>query len=208
MNVQCHACIDGTSIGEDIRILDHGQHVVSGTPERVLDLILRRNLRTSNIKMLVIDEADEMLSRPFREQIHDIYRYLPPSTQVVVLSTTLPYDALEMTTKFMIDPIRILVKRDELILERIKQYFVAVEEWKFEALCDLYDILTTTQAVIFCNTRRKVEWLTQMMRDANFTVSSMHSEMVQKERDTIMTEFRGGTRYESQYRTNNCSHFL
>lgn len=196
MNVQCHACIGGTSIGEDIRKLDYGQHVVSGTPGRVFDMIRRRNLRTRNIKMLVLDEADEMLSRGFREQIYDVYRYLPPATQVVLLSATLPYDVLEMTTKFMTDPIRILVKRDELTLEGIKQFFVAVEkeDWKFDTLCDLYDTLTITQAVIFCNTRRKVDWLTEKMRAANFTVSSMHGEMVQKERDAIMQEFRGGTR--------------
>ncbi|KAG0140260.1 hypothetical protein CROQUDRAFT_100339 [Cronartium quercuum f. sp. fusiforme G11] len=194
MNVQCHACIGGTSIGEDIRKLDHGQHVVSGTPGRVYDMIRRRNLRTRNIKMLILDEADELLNLGFKDQIYDVYRYLPPQTQVVVLSATLPYDVLEMTTKFMTDPIRILVKRDELTLEGIKQFFVAVEkeEWKFDTLCDLYDTLTITQAVIFCNTRRKVDWLTEKMRDANFTVSSMHGDMPQKERDAIMGEFRGG----------------
>lgn len=158
MNVQCHACIGGTSIGEDIRKLEYGQHIVSGTPGRVFDMIRRRCLRTRNIKMLVLDEADELLNKGFKDQIYDVYRYLPPATQVVLLSATLPYDVLEMTTKFMTDPIRILVKRDELTLEGIKQFFVAVEkeDWKFDTLCDLYDTLTITQAVIFCNTRRKV----------------------------------------------------
>jgi len=195
MNVQCHACIGGTSIGEDIRKLEYGQHVVSGTPGRVFDMIRRRHLRTRNIKMLVLDEADELLNKGFKDQIYDVYRYLPPATQVVLLSATLPYDVLEMTTKFMTDPIRILVKRDELTLEGIKQFFVAVEkeDWKFDTLCDLYDTLTITQAVIFCNTRRKVDWLTEKMRASNFTVSSMHGEMVQKERDAIMAEFRSGT---------------
>ena len=194
MNVQCHACIGGTNIGEDIRKLDYGQHVVSGTPGRVADMIRRRNLRTRHIKMLVLDEADELLNRGFREQIYDVYRYLPPATQVVVVSATLPYDVLDMTTKFMTDPVRVLVKRDELTLEGIKQYFIAVEkeEWKFDTLCDLYDTLTITQAVIFCNTRRKVDWLTDKMREANFTVSSMHGEMPQKERDSIMQDFRQG----------------
>lgn len=194
LNVQCHACIGGTNVGEDIRKLEYGQHVVSGTPGRVADMIRRRNLRTRHIKMLVLDEADELLNRGFREQIYDVYRYLPPATQVVVVSATLPYDVLDMTTKFMTDPVRILVKRDELTLEGLKQYFIAVEkeEWKFDTLCDLYDTLTITQAVIFCNTRRKVDWLTDKMRDANFTVSSMHGEMPQKERDSIMGEFRQG----------------
>ncbi|KWU44956.1 DEAD-domain-containing protein [Rhodotorula sp. JG-1b] len=194
MNVSCHACIGGTSLGEDIRKLEHGQQIVSGTPGRVFDMIKRRHLRTRNIKMLVLDEADELLNKGFMDQIYDIYRYLPPQTQVVVVSATLPHDVLEMTTKFMTDPVRVLVKRDELTLEGIKQFFVAVEkeDYKFDTLCDLYDTLTITQAVIFCNTRRKVDWLTDKMREANFTVSSMHGEMPQKERDAIMSEFRSG----------------
>ena len=184
MSVQCHACIGGKSIGEDIRRLDAGVHAVSGTPGRVFDMIRRRNLRTRAIKMLVLDEADEMLSKGFKEQIYDIYRYLPPATQVVLISATLPVEILEMTRKFMTDPVRILVKRDEITLEGIKQFFVAVEreEWKFDTLCDLYDTLTITQAVIFCNTKKKVDWLTNKMRQANFTVSAMHGDMPQKVR--------------------------
>jgi ATP-dependent RNA helicase len=194
LNARCHACIGGKSIGEDIRTLQAGVHVVSGTPGRVYDMIRRRVLATRNVKMLVLDEADEMLSRGFKEQIYDIYRYLPPQTQVVLVSATMPHDVLEMTTKFMNDPVRILVKRDELTLEGIKQFFVAVEkeEWKFDTLCDLYDILTITQAVIFFNTKLKVDWLTSKMREANFTVSSMHGDMPQKERDEIMAAFRAG----------------
>eukprot|EP00049_Salpingoeca_infusionum_P017573 m.353502 g.353502 ORF g.353502 m.353502 type:complete len:397 (-) comp16780_c0_seq1:232-1422(-) len=194
MSVQCHACIGGTSVGEDIKKLEYGQHIVSGTPGRVFDMIQRRTLRTRNLKMLILDEADEMLNEGFRDQIYDIYRYLPPGTQVVLLSATLPHEVLEMTTKFMTDPIRILVKRDELTLEGIKQFFVAVEreEWKFDTLCDLYDTLTVTQAVIFCNTKRKVDWLTDKLVENNFTVSSMHGDMDQSERNEIMKQFRAG----------------
>eukprot|EP00038_Savillea_parva_P007420 m.170019 g.170019 ORF g.170019 m.170019 type:complete len:399 (-) comp13183_c0_seq1:125-1321(-) len=194
MSVQCHCCIGGTSIGEDIRKLDYGQHIVSGTPGRTFDMIQRRNLRTRSVKMLILDESDEMLNQGFKEQIYDVYRHLPPETQVVLLSATLPNEILEMTKKFMTDPIRILVKRDELTLEGIKQFFIAVEkeEWKFDTLCDLYDTLTITQAVIFCNTKRKVDWLATQMRQSNFTVSAMHGDMPQKERNAIMEEFRGG----------------
>jgi len=194
MSVQVHCCIGGKNMGEDIRKLEYGQHVVSGTPGRVFDMISRHSLRTRNIKMLVLDEADEMLSQGFKEQIYDIYRYLPPATQVVLVSATLTPDVLAMTKKFMNEAIQILVKRDELTLEGIKQFFVAVEkeEWKFDTLCDLYDTLTITQAVIFCNTRRKVEWLTDKMRKANFTVVCMHGEMQQSEREAIMTSFRSG----------------
>ncbi|XP_054776842.1 eukaryotic initiation factor 4A-3 [Prosopis cineraria] len=195
INIQAHACIGGKSVGEDIRKLEYGVHVVSGTPGRVCDMIKRRTLRTRAIKLLVLDESDEMLSRGFKDQIYDVYRYLPPELQVVLISATLPHEILEMTNKFMTDPVRILVKRDELTLEGIKQFFVAVEreDWKFDTLCDLYDTLTITQAVIFCNTKRKVDWLTEKMRNNNFTVSSMHGDMPQKERDAIMGEFRAGT---------------
>ncbi|CAD6248859.1 unnamed protein product [Miscanthus lutarioriparius] len=194
LNIQVHACIGGKSIGEDIRRLENGVHVVSGTPGRVCDMIKRRTLRTRAIKLLVLDEADEMLSRGFKDQIYDVYRYLPPELQVCLISATLPHEILEMTSKFMTEPVRILVKRDELTLEGIKQFFVAVEkeEWKFDTLCDLYDTLTITQAVIFCNTKRKVDWLTEKMRSNNFTVSAMHGDMPQQERDAIMGEFRSG----------------
>ncbi len=194
MSVQVHSCIGGKSIGEDIRRLDYGVHVVSGTPGRVFDMIRRQNLRTRNIKTLILDEADEMLSKGFKEQIYDIYRYLPPATQVILISATMPHEVLEMTTKFMSDPVRVLVKRDELTLEGIKQFFVAVEreEWKLDTLCDLYDTLTITQAVIFVNTKHKADYLTEQMRDKNFTVSCMHGDMPQKEREAIMAEFRNG----------------
>jgi len=192
MKVTVHACIGGKSLGEDIRALQAGCQVVSGTPGRVHDMINRRHLSTSKLKLLVIDEADELLSKGFKDQLYDIYRFLPPETQVVLVSATMPNDVLEITSKFMNDPVRILVKRDELTLEGIKQFFVAVEkeEWKFDTLTDLYDILTITQAVIFVNTKVKVDWLTTKMREANFTVSAMHGDMPQKERDEIMSEFR------------------
>ncbi|KFM22990.1 DEAD-box ATP-dependent RNA helicase 2 [Auxenochlorella protothecoides] len=141
MNVQAHACIGGKSVGEDIRRLEAGVHIVSGTPGRVYDMIKRRSLRTRAIRTLVLDEADEMLSKGFKEQIYDVYRYLPPETQVVLVSATLPHEVLEMTHKFMTDP---------------------------------------------------VDWLTDKMRQNNFTVSAMHGDMPQKERDAIMDEFRSG----------------
>ena len=194
MNVKVHACVGGKSVGDDVKALTKGQHIVSGTPGRVLDMIKRRNIVTRNVKMIILDEADELLGKGFQEQIYDIYRYLPPGCQVVVVSATLPKEVLHMTKKFMSDPVKILVKRDEITLEGIKQYFIQVdkEEWKFDTLCDLYDSLTITQAVIFCNTKKKVDWLTSELKKANFTVISMHGDMKQDERDRIMNEFRLG----------------
>jgi len=195
MGAQCHACIGGTSVREDMRKLDDGVHVVVGTPGRVFDMISRKVLRTFDIKMFVLDEADEMLSRGFKDQIYDVFRHLNSNIQVVLLSATMPAEVLEVTTRFMREPIRILVKKEELTLEGIRQFYVSVEreEWKLDTLCDLYETLTITQAVIFCNTRRKVDWLTEKMHQRDFTVSAMHGDMDQKERDVIMREFRSGS---------------
>eukprot|EP00415_Alexandrium_ostenfeldii_P004939 UN4939 len=144
--------------------------------------------------MLVLDEADEMLSRRFQDQVYDIYRYLPPSTQVILVSAIMPHEVLEMTHKFMSNPFRVMDKDGGLTLEGIKQFYVAVEreQWKFDTLCDLFDTLTITQAVVFCNTTQKVNWLAQKMRDANFTSASIHDDMPQKERDAIMQQFQSG----------------
>lgn len=154
-------------------------------------MLNRRYLSPKYIKMFVLDEADEMLSRGFKDQIYDIFQKLNSNTQVVLLSATMPSDVLEVTKKFMRDPIRILVKKEELTLEGIRQFYINVEreEWKLDTLCDLYETLTITQAVIFINTRRKVDWLTEKMHARDFTVSAMHGDMDQKERDVIMRSF-------------------
>jgi len=195
MKARVHACVGGTAVRDDIRTLQEGVHIVVGTPGRVFDMINRRSLRMDHVSLFVLDEADEMLSRGFKDQIYAVFQFLPDKVQVALFSATMPSDVLDVTVRFMRNPIRILVKRDELTLEGIKQFFVAVdrEEWKFGTLCDLYDSLTITQAIIYCNTRRKVDWLTDKMQAKDFTVSAMHGEMDQRERDLIMREFRSGT---------------
>mmetsp|Transcript_20733 Transcript_20733/g.42657 ORF Transcript_20733/g.42657 Transcript_20733/m.42657 type:complete len:412 (-) Transcript_20733:1221-2456(-) len=195
MDIKVHACVGGTAVRDDIRTLQQGVHVVVGTPGRVNDMITRRALRLENMKQFFLDEADEMLSRGFKEQIYDIFKFLPEQVQVCLFSATMPLDVLEVTDRFMREPIRILVKKDELTLEGIKQFYIAVdrEEWKLETLCDLYETLTITQAIIYCNTRRKVDWLQEEMQKRDFTVSCMHGDMDQRERDIIMREFRTGS---------------
>jgi translation initiation factor 4A len=196
MNVDCYTCIGGTRVGDDQQRLAENPHIVVGTPGRVYDAIHnRRFLKTDNIKIFCLDEADEMLSRGFREQIYEVFQLLPHDVQVVLLSATMPQEVLEVTKRFMQDPIRILVKRDELTLEGIKQFYIAVEkeEWKLDTLSDLYETVTITQAVIFCNTRRKVDWLTEKLHAREFTVSAMHGDMEQKQRELLMKEFRSGS---------------
>jgi len=195
LGARCHACIGGTRVRDDITKLQSGIHIVVGTPGRVYDMLCRRVLDPKYIKVFTLDEADEMLSRGFKDQIYDIFQALPAKTQVGLFSATMPPDALDITNRFMNTPVRILVKKDELTLEGIKQFYVSVdkEDWKLDTLCDLYDTLNITQAVIFCNTRRKVDWLTDKMRSREFTVSSTHGDIGQKERDVILNEFRTGS---------------
>ncbi len=195
MDVKVHACVGGTAVRDDIRTLQNGVHIVVGTPGRVYDMINRRALRLDSIRQFFLDEADEMLSRGFKDQIYDIFKFLPETVQVCLFSATMPLDVLEVTQRFMRDPVRILVKKDELTLEGIKQFYIAVdrEDWKLDTLCDLYETLTITQAIIYCNTRRKVDWLREEMQKRDFTVSCMHGDMDQRERDIIMREFRSGS---------------
>ncbi|CAD6574094.1 MAG: translation initiation factor eIF4A [Tremellales sp. Tagirdzhanova-0007] len=122
LKIDCHACVGGTLVREDIAKLGEGPHVVVGTPGRVFDMINRGALKTDSVKMFCLDEADEMLSTGFKDSIYEIFQLLPAETQVVLLSATMPPDVLEVTKKFMRDPIRILVKRDELTLEGIRQF--------------------------------------------------------------------------------------
>ena len=195
LKIRCHACIGGTSVRDDIERLREGQHAVVGTPGRVLDMISKRHFRVDALQVFVLDEADEMLSRGFKDQIYDIFKTLPPNVQVCLFSATMAPEILDLTTKFMRDAVRILVKKDELTLEGIRQFYVAIEkeEWKLDTLCDLYETLTITQAIIYCNTRRKVDFLADQMSKRDFTVSTMHAELDQKERDLIMREFRSGS---------------
>jgi len=195
MNIKCHACIGGTSIRDDIDKLRQGTHLIVGTPGRVYDMIGKKHLRVDDIKTFVLDEADEMLSHGFKDQIYDIFKTLPPTVQVCLFSATMAPDILELTSKFMRDAVRILVKKDELTLEGIRQFYVAIEkeEWKLDTLCDLYETLTITQAIIYCNTRRKVDFLADQLQKRDFTISTMHAELDQRERDLVMREFRSGS---------------
>jgi translation initiation factor 4A len=117
---------------------------------------------------------------------------MPETIQVAVFSATMPPDMLEVTKKFMKNPLKILVKNDELTLDGIKQFFIAIdrEEWKLDTLMDLYQAITVTQVIIYCNTRRKVEYLADCLSARDFTVSQIHGDMDQRERTTVMSNFR------------------
>lgn len=190
----CQTFVGGTRLPEDLRKLQAGVMVAVGTPGRVADLIRRGALRTEHLKVVVLDEADEMLSQGFAEQVYEIFRYLPRDVQVGLFSATMPDEVLELTKKFMRSPTRILVRKESLTLEGIKQFYVAVEEeHKLETLMDLYESVSIAQSVIFANTKRKVDYVAEQLNKSDFTVSSMHAEMARGERERVMSTFRSGS---------------
>ena len=194
MGIIVHACVGGTSVKEDIALLKKGVHIVVGTPGRIHDMMKKGFFKTDYLRLFVMDEADEMLSRGFKEQIQDIFKFLPGDVQIALFSATMPNDILSLTKHFMRDPKKILVKSEDLTLEGISQYYIAVEkeEWKIEVLLDLYANLDINQALIYCNTKKRVLDLEKQMNENDFAVSAMHGEMDQIKRDTIMKEFRTG----------------
>lgn len=186
--------IGGTRIDESVRSLNSGVHVVVGTPGRILDMISRQVLKTDTLQSLMVDEADEMLSKGFQDQLVEIFRSIPATTQVGLFSATMPEASLELTGRFMREPLKILVKKEELTLEGIKQFYLPVEDasWKLDTLFDLYDKLQVNQTIIFTNSRKSAEWLSEQLKRNQFTTSCIHGEMPQDQRDKIMKDFRVG----------------
>jgi superfamily II DNA/RNA helicase len=147
------------------------------------------------IRVLVLDEADQMLEDRFKEQVICILEQgFPQDCQIALFSATMPTEVAEFAEKILKNPVRILVPPEEVTLDGIKQYFVALEreEWKYDVLCDLYQQLTINQALIYCNKRHKAEWLAEKMRQDGFPISFIHGEMDPEERSRRMKEFRAG----------------
>jgi len=195
LNLSFHLLIGGTRIRDDCIALENGVQVVVGTPGRVYDMLERHKLKSRSMNILVLDEADEMLSSGFKKQIYDIFQFIPKDTQIALFSATLNEDTMEVTNKFMEEPIRILVKNEELTLEGIKQFYILIERdiWKLDTLLDLYENLTINQSIIYCNTKRKAIWLTDELNHRNFTVASIHSDLSSEERKKSMENFRSGS---------------
>jgi len=189
-----HMLIGGTKINDDIYILNRGVNFIIGTPGRVYDMIKRKVLIVRSLKTLILDEADEMLSKGFSSQIYDIFQEIPQDVQVCLFSATMPSECVEITHKFMRDPIRILVKTEEVTLDGIRQYYIDVvqDNYKYEILCDLYKTISVSQTIIFCRTKQRVEMLQQQLNDNNYAVSSIHSDLTTQERETIIHNFKNG----------------
>ena len=190
--------VGGTSTDEDIRVLQDKKqpHVVIGCPGRIYDMLRRKKLASTELKLLVLDEADEMLSSGFKEQVYTIFQHLPNDIQIALFSATMPNDLYALTEKFMRNPVKILVKTEQLTLEGIKQYYVAIDNdnQKYETLKDLFGFISMSHCIIYCNSVKRVEELYDAMNNDKFPVCKLHSSMDQAERKNSYTEFKNGSK--------------
>ena len=170
-------------------------HIICGCPGRVYDMMRRGNITSNKIKILVLDEADEMLSQGFKEQVYDIFQYFNSDIQVALFSATLSPEIKPIIDKIMRNPVRITMKAEMLTLEGISQFFVAVEDdrQKYLILKDTFSAISLSQCIIYCNSVKRVADLYDAMREDGFPVCCIHSSMEPKERDLAFNEFKNGS---------------
>jgi len=188
--------VGGSSINEDVDDMrSKPPHIIVGCPGRVFDMIRRKHINASKLKLVVLDEADEMLSSGFKEQIFNIFQHLNNNVQFALFSATLPNNIFQITSKLMRNPVKICVKAESLTLEGIKQFFVAVEDdkEKYNTLKDLYASLSMSQCIIYCNSVKRVIDLYEAMKEDKFPVCCIHSNMDKIDREKTFIDFRNGT---------------
>lgn len=187
--------VGGTSVFTDIeKLTNDPPHIVVGCPGRTFDMMKRGHLETKDIAVMVIDEADELLSQGFKEQIYYIFQYLPSSSQICLFSASMPKEVEQLTEKFMNEPEKILVKSEMLTLEGIQQYHVALDNDgnKFDCLKDLYASLSVSQSIIYCNSIKRVDDLYDAMMEDSFAVSKLHGSMDKEDRKEAYENFKNG----------------
>ena len=187
--------VGGTSTEQDISVLKNDTpHIIVGCPGRVHDMIRRNHIRGSDVKMIVLDEADEMLSVGFKEQGYNIFNFLSSSVQVCLFSATMPEELHTLSEKFLRSPVKILVKSEQLTLEGIVQHLIALEDdsHKYSTLKDIFHMISVTQSIIYCNSIKRVTDLHEAMLQDNFPVCCIHSGMEKAERDAAFRDFKCG----------------
>ena len=194
--IRIKTLVGGTPVNDDIRDLrENTPHVIVGSTGRVNDMLRRNQLNTKSIKLMVLDEADEMLSGGFKDQVYDIFQSLPSTAQTAIFSATMPPYMLEMTDKFMKNPVKITLEAEKLNLEGIEQFYLAVEndDEKFISLKSLFDCLTVNQTIIYVNSVQRVIELYDAMIKDEYSVICLHSSMSSAERENAIREFRSGS---------------
>ena len=193
--VNCYCATGGTPIRDDVKAIENGLHFIVGTPGRMYYLMERNILRTKDIKVLVMDEADQMLEDRFYKQVMCILEIgFPNTTKVALFSATMPKEVVEVANKLLQNPVRILIPPEDVTLDGIKQFIVDVDkdEWKYEILCDIYKQLNINQAIIYCNKRQSAEWLSEKLSNDGYPLLCIHGDMENSERRKRMEEFRSG----------------
>ena len=186
--------VGGTRVTDCVDDLRKDPQVIVGTPGRIIDMLQKRHIYTDKLKMVVIDEADEMLSHGFQEMIHTIFIGIPKETQISLFSATFPDELFEITDKFMNSPERILVKKEQLTLEGISQYYINVKHnnWKYDVLSDIYNTINIAQCIIYINSKIKLNQVYECLLEDNFPVGMIHGNLLTNERTEIMEKFRQG----------------
>jgi translation initiation factor 4A len=195
MGIGVYSATGGTPLREDVKAIEKGCQFLIGTPGRIFDLMNRNVLSRDQIRVLILDEADQMLEDRFKEQVICILQKgFPKETQVALFSATMSAEVIEVANQILRNPVKILVKPEAVPLDGIKQYYVPLEreDWKYDVLCDLYQQLTINQALIYCNKRQRAEWLAEKMSGQGFPLSFIHGEMDPEERKRRMKDFRQG----------------
>merc|ERR1712241_1129362 len=164
---------------------------VVGTPGRVNDMVHKSHLRLDALKLFVLDEMDEMMSRGFRGLILETMEMFPPSLQMAVFGATLPDDALAEMKRFLRNPVRLEFKKKCLTLDGVHQFYVEIEreEFKKDTLVDLLSTFPSKPIIIYCNTRRKVDFMSNYLTQQGIAHATLHAELDQRERDFIMSGF-------------------
>jgi translation initiation factor 4A len=192
--IKSQLLIGGTSVDNDLQDMRKNPQVIIGCPGRVLDFLSRGNLHGPQLSMVILDEADEILSQGFQQQLQSIFKFISTEAQVVMFSATIPDSLHVITDKIMTDPEKILVKSDMLTLEGIAQYYVSFDSDadKLAALQDLYEGISMSQSIIYCNSVKRVCSLYSAMKDAGYPVCCIHSDMDKKDRHDAYMEFKSG----------------
>ena len=188
--------VGGTSVDKNKTDLNEIKpHVVVGTPGRIHDMIRRRYLKVDKMKLLVIDEADEMLSSGFKDQMYNIFQHLHNDIQVALFSATYSQELEELSQSFMQNPTQIRVKAEELTLQGIAQYYINLMDdvQKYETIKDIFESLTISQAIIYCNSTHRVDDLCEAMKTDNFPVEKIHGKMTEQERKDNYAKFKDGS---------------
>ena len=195
MDLKTLVATGGNPLRDDAKGLRDGAQMIVGTPGRIYDLLRRGDFQLEHMRVVVIDEADQMLDELFAEQIKSILAFqFPSTTQLALFSATMPTDVMEMAERFLRNPVRILLPPDQVTLKGINQYHVPLEreEWKFDVLLDLYQHLKINQAFIYVNKRQKADMLAKRMTEAGFSLECIHGDMPVAERKKRMDDFRTG----------------